>query len=227
MSPKVKNLATIAMLSALAYVVMFFAQMLPPLVPNPPLRYDPKDVIIIIGGFIYGPFTVIAMSVVVSLIEMITVSTTGPYGLLMNIVSTCAFAFPAAVIYNKKRTITGAVIGLISGVVLVVGVMLLWNYIITPIYLVATIEELPFDVSQMRENVAGMLIPVFLPFNLLKASLNAAFIMLIYKPLSDALRKIRILPEAEKGKANLGVILASLFAVLTCILLTLVFMGAI
>ena len=211
-----KTLAILAMLAALSYVVMFWSRSLPPLVPMPPLKYDPKDIFIILGGFLYGPFVTIAMSAVVSLIEMVTVSTTQFYGLLMNIVSTCAFAFPATAIYKKFRSIKGAVTGLGIGLVLMVIVMMLWNYIITPLYM-----RVP------REAVAAMLIPVFLPFNLLKGSLNAALTMMIYKPLSDALRKMGMLPKSEKGKANLGIIVASVFAAATCILLMLVFAGVI
>lgn len=216
-SKKTRMITTLAMLSAFAYASMYFSRLLPPIVPFPPLKYDPKDIFIIIGGFLYGPLVTIVMSVLVSFIEMITVSTTGPYGLLMNIVSTCALVIPATAIYRNKRSIKGAVIGLAIGVVSVVSVMLLWNYIITPLYTGAP-----------REVIAGMLIPIFLPFNLLKGSLNAALTMLIYKPLSAALRKMRMLPETDgKGKANLGVILVSLFAVITLVLLTLVYMGVI
>ena len=211
-----KTVVTIAMLCALAYAVMFFSRSLPPLVAMPPLKYDPKDIFIIIGGFFFGPLVTVGMSVIVSLVEMITVSTTGPYGLLMNIVSTCAFAFPAAVIYKKFRSIKGAVGGLVFGVAFMVGAMMLWNYIITPLYIKAP-----------REIVAGMLIPVFLPFNLLKGSLNAALTMALYKPLSGALRKTGMLPDSGKGKTSLGVILISVFAVATCVLFMLIFSGVI
>ena len=224
MKPKIdiRNLAIIAMLAALAYLTTFLAQGLPPLVPMPPLRYDPKDVIILIGGFLYGPLAVAAMSVAVSLLEMVSVSTTGPIGFVMNVISTCSFACVAALIYRygpKKKTLAGAVIALLAGVASVVAVMLLWNYLITPIYTGAP-----------REVVAGMLVPVFLPFNLLKASLNAALAMLVYKPLSTALRKLRLIPDiapAKAGKINIGVVLASLFAAVTAVLLMLVFAGAI
>ena len=220
-----KTVAILAMLCALAYAVMFFSRFLPPLVAMPPLKYDPKDIFIIIGGFLYGPLATVGMSIAVSLIEMITVSTTGPYGLLMNIVSTCAFVFPATAIYQKFRSLKGAVCGLGIGVAFMVMVMMGWNYIITPLYMSAA----PEAVGAMREVVAGMLIPVFLPFNLLKGSLNAAVTMAIYKPLSDALRKMGMLPKSGKGKAkaNIGVILVSVFAVATCVLFMLVFAGVI
>jgi len=219
----IKNLTIIAMLNALAYLLMVWSRALPPLVPFPPLRYDPKDIIIIIGGFFYGPLTATGMSIVVSLTEMITVSDTGVIGMVMNVVSTYSFACTAAVIYKygpKKKTLTGAVIGLVTGVIVMVATMMLWNYMITPLYTKAA-----------REDVAAMLIPVFLPFNLLKGSLNAAATMLVYKPLSITLRKLHMFPESgdssdknkKSGKINIGIILASLFAVVTCVLLMLVF----
>ena len=219
----IKKLATIATLGAAAFLAMLLSKMLPPLVPIPPLGYDAKDALILIGGFLYGPLAAASMSIVVSLIEMVTVSTTGPVGLLMNIVSTCSFACVAAAVYKygpKKKTLPGAVIGLFFGLCSMVAVMMLWNYLITPIYTGAP-----------REVVAGMLVPVFLPFNLLKGGLNAALAMLVYKPLATALRKLRLMPEsgrsAKGGKINIGVILASLFAAATVVLLMLVFAGVI
>ena len=176
-----KNFAVLAILTALAYVATLLIRI--PLFPAAPfLTYDPKDVFIIIGGFLYGPLAVIPMSAAVSVFEM-PLSGTGPVGLLMNILSTCSFAATAAFFYAKKRTITGAVIGLALGVTLMVAAMLLWNYIVTPIYM-----KVP------REIVAGMLLPVFLPFNLIKGIYNAALTMLVYKRVSVIIRKLRLLP---------------------------------
>ena len=60
---------------------------------------------------------------------------TGIYGFLMNVIATCAFAVPATLIYKKKKTKTGALVGLCVGVVSMVVCMLLWNYILTPLYM--------------------------------------------------------------------------------------------
>ena len=81
------------------------------------LSYEPKDAFIVIAGLLYGPMTSVLISVIVSLIEMLTISSTGPYGFLMNVVSTCAFAVPAAWFYQKHRTQKDAVIGLVFGIV--------------------------------------------------------------------------------------------------------------
>ena len=216
---RLKNLITIAILSTIAFLVMVFFRI--SIVPAAPfLKYDPKDVIIAIGGFLFGPLAAFSMSVIVSFLEMVTVSTTGPVGMLMNGMASCALTCTAAVIYKKKRTVAGAVIGLISGVIFTTVIMLLWNYLITPIYL-----------STPREVVAALLVPAFLPFNLLKGTLNAGIVMVVYKPLSMALKKMNIMPQSQYGttsavnnprKINIGILLVSCFVVITCVMIILV-----
>jgi len=185
----IRKMATTAMLCALAYVAVFLSRMLPPIVLF--LQYDPKDIIITLGGFIFGPLSSALISVVVSLVEAVTVSDTGPIGLLMNIISTCTFACTAAVIYKKKRTLSGAIIGLIAGTLFTTAAMLLWNYAITPMYM-----NIP------REEVKAMLIPAFLPFNLIKGGLNTAFTLLLYKPVVSALRKAKFIEPAKNADSK-------------------------
>ena len=211
-----KKLSSLAMLSAMALALAAVAKIFPPIVsvPGLSLRYDPKDIIIVISGFLYGPLPAFLVSLVVSLIEMVTVSENGAIGLLMNVISSCAFACLAAFVYKYKRTIVGAVCGLVAGWLFTTLVMLLWNYLITPIYTGAP-----------RGVVAGMLIPVFLPFNLIKGGLNASMALLIYKPVRAALIKSKLMPKPmnnKRGRVNVGAIIASLFVIATCVLCILV-----
>lgn len=215
-----KKLTTLAMLSAIAYALVFVSHNLAiPLVPAVSfLSYDPKDIIIVIGGFMFGPMACLAVSLVVSLLEMVTISDTGLYGMIMNVISTCAFACTAALIYKKRRTMAGAVVGIVSGCLLMAGVMLLWNYIITPLYM-----GLP------RAAVAEMLLPAFLPFNLLKGGINSAVTLLLYKPVVMGLRRAGLLdtPQLQKGRPMVGVWLCAALVLATCILLVLAFQGVI
>ncbi|MDE6762268.1 MAG: ECF transporter S component, partial [Oscillospiraceae bacterium] len=55
-----------------------------------------------------------------------------------------------------------------------------------------------------RDVVADMLLPAFLPFNLLKGALNSGIAMLIYKPLSNIMRKAHLLPESTSSGAESG-----------------------
>ena len=105
-------------------------------------------------------------------------------------------------------------------VVALTAVMLLQNYLITPLYMTGT----------TRADVADMLIPVFLPFNLVKGGLNMAVILLIYKPVVTALRKARLAPQShtpiqEKGRLIAGFLLFAFALLVTFVVLALVLMG--
>ena len=202
-----RKLTLMAMLAAMAYVAMLITRPLPAVAGF--LSYDLKDVIVAIAGFLLGPAPALAITLVVSLIEMLTVSATGPIGLLMNVLSTSAFVLPSAIMYRRDRTLRSAALGLVLGVILMAAVMLAWNYIVTPLYM-----HVPRDV------VAGMLLPTFLPFNLVKGGLNAGITILLYKPLSGVLKKL--LPagsgnEAAPQRFNLTATLVSVFVVATCV----------
>lgn len=225
---------SMAMLTALAYVVMLLSKALPQV--SGFLQMDLKDTIICIGGFIYGPLSAAIISIVVAVVEMFTYSDTGPIGCLMNVIATASFCCTASFIYKKVHTRKGAVLSLSVAVVVLVAVMLLWNYLITPIY-----QKVPRDV------VAAMLPTVFLPFNLVKGGLNMALVLLIYKPVVTALRKARLAPEsrgaksadstivlngtpvdaAKRKKLNAGFLLFTLALLGTFVTLALVLMGVI
>ena len=216
----IKKLAVLAMLTALAYVVMWISKILPSV--NDFLDFDFKHVVICIGGFIYGPVSAGLITVVVCFIEMITISGTGPWGCLMNIIGTASFCCTACYVYKKNHTMKGAVIGLSLGVIVMTALMLLWNYLVTPIY-----QGMP------RSAIADMLVPVFLPFNLVKGGMNMAATLLLYKPIVGALRHARLVPESEThaapvgGKKKLGFTIVVLFLLASFILLGLVLAGII
>ncbi|MBE6924591.1 MAG: ECF transporter S component [Ruminococcaceae bacterium] len=210
----VKHMVTLAMLTALAYALVCLIRI--PVVLF--LSYEPKDVIITIGGLLFNPAAAFIISLVTALLEMVSISDTGVIGALMNLLSSAAFSCTAAFIYKKRRTLGGAVVGLAAGSVAMVVTMLLWNWLITPLY-----QGWP------REAVAEMLVPVFLPFNLLKAGLNSALVLCLYKPLVGTLRKADLIsPQINHaGKSKLGVYLIGGGLLITCILALLVIRGII
>ena len=212
-----KTVATVAMLCAIAFVAKLISNILPTV--SGFLSFDLKDVVIVIGGFMMGPLTAAVITVIVSLVEMLTISSTGPICLVMNVLASCAFACTASIIYKRDRSMKGAVMGLIAGVLLMTGLMLLWNWLITPLYM-----KVP------RETVVAMLLPVFLPFNLVKGGMNAALAMLLYKPVVTALRRAHLVEESSSGSKSgvkWGIVLISLALVATFVLLALVLAGKI
>ncbi|MDR2506321.1 MAG: ECF transporter S component [Oscillospiraceae bacterium] len=182
---KTLRVTTLAVFAAIAYLMTFITHNIKIMPSAPFLSLDMKDVVIVLAGFQFGPLAAAALSLVVSFIEMITISSSGIIGMVMNVISTCAFACTASFIFRKKRTFVGAVTGLVLGTLLATAMMLLWNLIITPFYMNVTTEQ-----------VVGMLAPIFLPFNLLKYGINSVAAAILFTPLIHIMRKYAGFGEA-------------------------------
>ena len=217
MDSKTKRLTTIAMLSAMAFAAVLLIRI--PMVLF--LEYDPKNVIIVIAGFIWGPFTSFIVSLIVSTLELFTISSDGIIGFIMNILASCSFACTAAYIYKRDRTIKGSITGLISGTLCMTVVMIIWNYIVTPIFM-----------GYPREAVVQLLVPAILPFNLIKGGIDSTIVFLIYKPIVTALRKTIFKKECEskpdsKIKIHPGLIIVACVILITFIMIALAIKGII
>jgi len=216
MNMTTKKITTLGMLCALAVIVNLLIHF--PLIPSVEfLSYDAKDVIIVIGGFIYGPGSAFIMSVITSLLE-IMYRGGNLLDVLMNVISTCTFACVAAWIYKRDHTREGAFIGLGAGIVCCVLSMLLWNYIVTPIYF-----------GMPREAVVSILIPSILPFNLLKCGLNTGLTLFLYKPIVGVFRRTSLVEHSSGGDHAItkGTVLIGLFICASVICFILGFQGII
>lgn len=181
----VKRIAACGMLCAIAFIATLVLRL--SVFPSAEfLKIDFKDTFIALGGFIYGPLSAVMIAVITAFLEFVTVSESGFIGFVMNSLSSIAFSLTAALIYKYRRTITGAAAGLISGALIMTAFMLLWNWIITPLY-----------TAMPRSAVSDMLIPVIFPFNLLKSFLCASFTLILYRPLTSALKRASLLPVKE------------------------------
>ena len=198
-----RTLVFMGLICALAYICMFVFR-----IKVSFLTFDLKNTILAIGALIFGPVSGIVTSLVVSLLEMITVSDTGFWGCLMNFVSSALYVFIAAIIYKYNRTITGAVIALSTASIAMTGAMIVMNLLITPIY-----TGMPVSA------VAQMIVPLLLPFNLIKAILNSAITLLIYKPVRVLFKGsgIRVSDESHTASKKTAAIM-SIVAVLVIVL---------
>ena len=77
--------------------------------------------------------------------------------------------------------------------------------------------------------VVELLLPVFLPFNLLKGGLNASITFLLYKPIVTALRKSGYVAtlENEARQKHTGLLMLASFIIVTCVLIILSMNGII
>ena len=188
-SQKIRRMVVLAMFAALAYVVMLVIHIKVP----PFLTLDVKDTVITLCGLYFGPLAALLISVLVPVLEL-TVSDTGWYGLVMNILGSAAFSVTASLIYKWKKTLSGAITGLVSAVFVMTGVMLLANLFITPYYMGVAVAD-----------VRAMIPALLLPFNLIKAVLNVGLVLLLYKHIGLALRKAGFLPRKAISASEMGV----------------------
>ena len=164
-----RKLCGMAVLTALA--VVFSCTIHIPYFGAAFLEYSPSDVPVLIASFMYGPVWGLVITAIVCLIQGLTVSAgSGWIGIAMNFLSTGIFVLSAGLIYRFKRDIKGAVVGLVVGVVCGIVTMILWNILITPVFM-----------NVPRETVITMIPTVFLPFNVLKYVGNASLTFALYK----------------------------------------------
>lgn len=188
-----KKLSVTAMLCALAYICMFVFKFKAGF-----LTFDLKDAVLTVVAFLYGPIYGMTSAVLVALLEFVTVSDTGVYGLIMNALSSVVFTGTCGVIYKYRRTLLGAILGGVSAVFAMTAVMLVANIFITPFYM-----------GVGRDEVASMIPTLLLPFNLLKGIVNAAITMIIYKPITSALKRVGLsAPSAKKTDVEKFILLA-------------------
>ena len=174
----VKKMTVMSILCALAFICVLLFRF----EVGGFLTFDIKDAVLAIASFIYGPLAGVVCSGLVAFLEFILISDTGPYGLIMNFLSSATFSMVIGIIYKHKRTMSGAVIGVISAVFGMTAVMLLANMFITPLFL-----------GMERQAVVGMIVPTLLPFNVIKAVFNGALVLIIYKPISQTLKKAKLI----------------------------------
>ena len=205
------RMVVVAVFCALAYACQFVFR-----IHVSFLTFDAKDAVMAIGAMIFGPVWGVVMSLLVALLEFLTLSGTGVYGFIMNFASSAAFTALCAGVYKHKRTMTGAVAGLAAAVLGMTALMMVLNLIVTPFYMTGG------SVQAVIELIPTLL----LPFNLTKALMNAGLVLVLYKPVSVALKKARILKSGPDSfafdKKTLAVLIAGIALIVACVVVFLV-----
>ncbi|MBR6650806.1 MAG: ECF transporter S component [Clostridia bacterium] len=212
---KTKKLVTIALFCAVAYIGMYFR------INVSFLTFDLKDAFMTVGAMFFGPIAGITMAAIVALLEFISISDTGIYGLIMNFLSSAVFASVAPLVYKYRRKLSGAVVGLLLSVICTVGIMIAANLFITPYYMGVDIEA-----------VKGLIPTLLLPFNLTKSILNASLVLLLYKPVTTAMKAVKLIkttqaPTTQTNRKvySIAVVLVSLLLISACFVVFFVFMN--
>ncbi len=174
-SSKIKQITTMGILMAISIILVVSPLRFPwPLAPF--LVYEPGDVPILIGGFVFGPIAGVVLTVITSVVQALTVAQDGIFGCIMHILATSSLVGISALIYSKKKTFKRAILGCVIGSIAMTVVMGILNLALDPFFYGMTLDA-----------VIKLMIPAILPFNFIKAALNSIVFLVIFKSAGDVL----------------------------------------
>ena len=173
-----RKLTYMGLLAAVSVVLILLINI--PIFPSASyLKYDMADVPILLATFLLGPAAGLEILFVVSAIQAFFLGGDGLVGLIMHFVASGTVIVCAGLVYKKLgQSLKGLIFALVVGTLAQTLMMIPLNLIIT-----VHAYGVPRDVV-----VAG-LIPVTIPFNLLKAALNAIIFFLLYQALGIVFKK--------------------------------------
>ncbi|MBO6147475.1 MAG: ECF transporter S component [Lachnospiraceae bacterium] len=188
---RIRKLTGTAMLSAVAYILMFLEFPIPFLIP-PFIKMDFSELPALIAGFAYGPLSGVAVCLIKNLLHLMNTQT-GGVGELANFLLGASFVLTAALVYRKLHTKKGALIGSVLGTV-IMGIISLFSnyYIVYPIYTNFMPMEAIIGAYQLIvpsvDDLWQCLLIFNLPFTICKGLCSALITMLVYKPLRGILK---------------------------------------
>lgn len=178
------------MLVAVA-VVLQYIEVPIPFIPSF-IKLDFSDLPELIGAFAYGPVAGIIIALVKNIIHL-AVSQSGYIGELSNFILGAVFAAVAGLIYSKKKTIKGALLGGVTGAVCMALISFPSNlFIVYPFYYNFMPKEIVLQAYQeivpSMTSIEQSLVVFNMPFTFIKGILCVVMSMFIYKPLSPILK---------------------------------------
>lgn len=177
-----KQMVIMALMCAIGALLSFVEF---PLLPGVTwLKFDASNMLAMVVGFGFGPGAGVAVGIVIAIIHGLLMADFT--GALMNILCVTCFVLPAALMYHKKRTYPVAIVGLVLSIIAATLAAIVGNLILTPMWLGVPLEA-----------VIAMIIPILIPFNLLKGLINAVLTLIIYKSISNL-----ITPKKDQVKGR-------------------------
>ena len=187
----VRYLTVTAMLSAVAYILMFIDFPIPFLIPSF-IQMDISELPALIGAFAMGPGCGVFVCLVKNLLHLF-ITSTGGVGELSNFLLGVAFVLPAGLLYKQRKGKKSAVKGALMGAVLMGIVSIPINYFLTyPIYYNFMPQEVILEayraIVPSMKNILQCLICFNMPFTIVKGLCSVGITMLTYKHLSPILK---------------------------------------
>lgn len=186
----VRYLTVTAMLSAVAYILMFLDFSVPFMPAF--IKMDLSELPALIGSFAMGPVCGIVVCLIKNVLHLF-ITTTGGVGELSNFILGVAFVLPAGLIYRHKKSRKSALIGSLAGAVVMGVFSIISNYyLVYPVYYNFMPEETVLNAYQAlipsMKSILQSLVCFNMPFTIIKGLFSVVITFLIYKHISPILK---------------------------------------
>ena len=186
----VRYLTVTAMLSAIAYILMFLDFSVP-FMPGF-IKMDLSELPALIGSFAMGPLCGVVVCLIKNVLHLF-ITTTGGVGELSNFILGVAFVLPAGLIYKHKKNRRTALIGSIAGALFMGIFSVVSNYfLVYPVYYNFMPQDVILAAYQAilpsMKNILQCLICFNMPFTIVKGLFSVVITFLTYKHISPILK---------------------------------------
>lgn len=190
-----RKVAMIGMFSAISGILMFFEFAVPMIAP-PFYELDFSELPVLICGFAFGPAAGVMAEFLKVLIKLFLKSTSTAFvGDLANFVVGCTMILPATIIYQIKKSKSGAIIACVVGTIC----MACFGTAFNAIYLIPAFAELygmPLEaiigmgtkINAAIDDIVSFVVICVAPLNIIKGTMISVLTMLVYKPLSPIIK---------------------------------------
>ena len=186
----VRYLTVTAMLSAIAYILMFLDFSVP-FMPGF-IKMDLSELPALIGSFALGPLCGVVVCLIKNVLHLF-ITSTGGVGELSNFILGVAFVLPAGLIYKHKKNRRTALIGSIAGALFMGIFSVVSNYfLVYPVYYNFMPQDVILAAYQAIlpsvKNILQCLICFNMPFTIVKGLFSVVITFLTYKHISPILK---------------------------------------
>lgn len=190
MGVNVRKMTMTAMLSAIAFILMFFDFSVPFMPAF--IKMDLSELPALIGSFAMGPVSGVVICLIKNLLHLL-MSSIGGVGELSNFILGACFVLPAGLVYKKWKGKKAAFLGALAGAALMGAVSIVSNYfIVYPVYYNFMPQETILEAYQLIfpgvRNILECLVVFNMPFTFVKGLFSVIITLLVYKPLSPIIK---------------------------------------
>lgn len=186
----VRKMVMTAMLSAVAFILMFFDFSVPFMPAF--IKMDLSELPALIGAFAMGPVSGVVICLIKNLLHLL-MSSTGGVGELSNFILGACFVLPAGLIYKKWKSKKAAFLGALAGAALMAAISIVSNYyVVYPVYYNFMPKETILEAYQLIfpgvSSIFESLVVFNTPFTFVKGLFSVIITLLVYKPLSPIIK---------------------------------------